>query len=226
MGSGFTIPPCPDPDRYVLIRTKEGNFWRRKRGMGEKEARLNDAFAVHATGMAVTAPAARRIVNKLRPYLDHLYTGRITVKVSGRLRKQWSKSGIVDYTYMNGFDLQPDHPIEELLKVPVGVKMEGGSLEVFIPVEEQTVKQSSKRVTGYFFEVIMISGDCTRDDELKVTTAEGELFRIGSIVEKGCRLTAPITGRPWFAILKVSCVEGKNMAAAPGNYGMKVVAAG
>jgi hypothetical protein len=226
MGSGFSIPPCPDPDRYVLIRTKEGNFWRKKRGTGEKEARLNDVFAVHATGMAITAPAARRIVNKLRPFLDHLSTGRITVKVSGRLRKQWSKSGIADYTYMNGFDLQPEHPIEQLLQVPVGVKTEERSLEVFIPVEKQTVKRNSKLVTGYFFEVIMISGDCTQDDELKLTSGRSGLFRIGSVVEKECRLSAPIAGRPWFAILKVSCVEGKNMATEPGNYGMKVVAAG
>jgi hypothetical protein len=69
----------------VWIITKEGGYWRRKRGT-VKKAKLNRAFREGSYFMQLSAPAASRIIQKLRPYMDGLYTGRLNAKISGRLR--------------------------------------------------------------------------------------------------------------------------------------------
>src|SRR4051794_34055707 len=130
MGNGFPVPPCPDPERYTLVMTKEGNYWRLNRGTGKKEAKLNEIYELSKKAMEITAPAAKRIVDKLREYIHGLSTGRINAKVSGLLRRQLNTTGKVDYSYFKGFDLQPDYPMGRLLQVPVEVRVDNEVLNI------------------------------------------------------------------------------------------------
>jgi hypothetical protein len=226
MGNLFPIPPCPDPERYVLVKTKEGNYWRRKRGSAAKKATLNEAFEMNRVGMAVTAPAAKRIVNKLRPFLDSLSTGRITVRISGLLRKQMNRTGKLDYSLFRGFDLQPGYPIDHLLETQVVISSKEDVLQIEIPIQSSTVKKGNKNITDYFFEVIVLSGDCTVEKGLKIESGSSAVYPIHSVSDEGCRFNLPIGRNPWMAVLKVCCREGNGLAAAAGNYGMKVIAVG
>jgi hypothetical protein len=226
MGNGFPIPPCPDPDRYVLVRTREGNFWRRKRGTGKKEATLNEAFRNNSRGMAITAPAAKRIVDQLRPFLDSVYAGRITVRISGLLRKQLNRSGTVGYTYVKNFDLLRDRPVDELLGVPVRVNCENDVLEVHIPVNANTITRNDSLVKGYSFELILLSGDCTVENDLRIESKVSDVFGINDVGEYRCSLRMDSPGKPWFTILKLCCLKGDEKKLCSENYGMKVVAVG
>ncbi len=220
------IPPCPDPVSYILVRSREGSYWRKKRGMGSKGASLNEGFKVSSAGMAVTAPAAKRIVSKLKPYLDCLVTGRITVRISGQLRKQFNKTGKVDYTFLKDFDLQPNHPLENLLRLPFTVKVEDEVLRITIPIEAQTVKQNSGIISDFYFEVILISGDSTVENDLRIEGESSNTYPIKPLKQGDCTFHLPLIKNPWFAILKVCCIEGNEMAVAARNYGMKVIAVG
>ncbi len=79
-------PPNPDPESYIWIDTKEGGFWRRRRGL-VKKARLNAAYLQSSEYTKICSPAASRIMRKLRPYMKGLQPGRITVRICGKLRK-------------------------------------------------------------------------------------------------------------------------------------------
>lgn len=218
------IPPCPDPERYILVQTKEGCFWRLKRGYGTKPATLNEGFARSANAMSITAPAAKRIVHKLRPYLDRMVTGRITVQFSGLLRKHLNKAGVLGYDDFIGFDFQREYPMEKLLVAQVGVERTEDEVGVYIPITHYTVKQHSRLVTNYFFELIVVSGDCTIDNGLRVECVSSEVFAIGETRNNKCSLSLSLIRKPGFAVLKVSCIEGNEMALSPRNYGMKIVA--
>jgi hypothetical protein len=222
----FTIPPCPDPARYVLVKTREGNFWRLKRGLGEKGAELNSSYAKSADAMSVTAPAAKQLVNKLRPYLDRMVTGRITVNFSALLRKAFNRNGTLGYENFMGYDFQREYPMDKLLTGGFEVKNQKDEVEILIPIEEYTVKQHGQLVTHYFFELIMLSGDCSVEHSVRIESESSDVFTINSKKDGGCRLSLPIVRKPWFAVLKVSCIEGNEMAMSPRNYGMKVVAVG
>jgi len=220
------IPPCPDPESYILVETKEGAFWRKKRGLGEKGAPLNEGFKQSSEGMAVTAPAAKRIVGRLRPFTEGLSVGRITVRVSALLRKQYNKSGTVDYRYMQGFELQPEYPLKRLLKEPVQLRIENAVINVRIPVGPYTIQGQGRLVTHYFFELIVVSGDCTKEHALRTETETSPVYGIDGSVKEDCRFIVPVGTRPWFAVLKLCCIEGQELAVSPKDYGMQVIAAG
>jgi len=220
------IPPCPDPESYILIETKEGAFWRKKRGLGEKGAPLNEGFKQSSEGMAVTAPAAKRIVGRLRPFIEGLSVGRITVRISALLRKQYNKNGNVDYTFMQGFDLQPDYPMKRLLKAPLHITTDKEVIDLRIPVAPYWIEPQGKLVTHYYFELVVISGDCTRDGALRTETETSAVYSIVGAEQEDCRFVMPVGTRPWLAVLKLCCIEGQELAVSPKDYGMQVIAVG
>ncbi len=80
------IPPCPLPGAYILIETKEGVFWRKKRGLG-KPAVLNDVLQANVDKMKISSPAAKRILTALRPFTLSYIAGVLmlsSLHLSGR----------------------------------------------------------------------------------------------------------------------------------------------
>ena len=222
---GGKIPPCPDPDTYIWVTTKEGSYWRRKRGTN-KQAVLNKKYQLSSNYMKISGPAASHLVAVIRPYLQGLLPGRLTARLSGKLRKALNETGTLHYDYLKGLDLQPEHPINKLLPEPMKVERNGNMLTISILIHEATVKRYSRLVTDYYFELILMQGDAMSLPSLDITVVESRLFPISSRNEKPCRLEMPVPDKNWIALLKVSCLEGKELAAASRNYGMKVVEVG
>ena len=223
----MNMPPPPPSGQYVWVKTKEGGFWRMKRG-SYRPALLNEAYQKGSNAMKISAPAAGRIIRRLSPYLSRLDTGRLNARISGRLRKALKEQGRLCLTSLQGMDMQPQHRLEKLLQADALVKVDAQEITVSIPVKEYTIKRHSGIVTAYYFELILLWGDAGSDKSLRVEEADSPVYRVEEDYSTECRLNLvlPPEGQPWIALLKVSCIEGREMAAAPRNYGMKVIAVG
>src|SRR3954471_11517656 len=160
------LPPPPS-GQYIWVQTKEGGFWRMKRG-SHRPALLNGAYQQTSNAMKISAPAASRIVRRLQPYLTRLETGRLTVRISGKLRKALNEKGRLCFTYLQDLDVQPQHPMERLLKAPVRVEQDTQELTVSIPVDTYTIKRHNALVSAYYFELILLWGDADNDKGLRV----------------------------------------------------------
>ena len=77
-----TIPPCPDPDRYVLVRGKYRYFWRLKRGT-IKPAVLNEVLARSAAITGQTNRAAKHMMSLLSVFTQRMELGLTTTRVAG-----------------------------------------------------------------------------------------------------------------------------------------------
>jgi len=223
----MNMPPPPPSGQYVWVKTREGGFWRMKRG-SYRPATLNESYQKGSNAMKITAPAASRIVRRLQPYLSRLETGRLTVRISGKLRKALKEGGRLTFTYLKGMDMQPRHPLWKLLQAPAHVKVDAQEITVNIAVKEFTLKRHNGIVTDYYFELILLWGDAGSDQGLRVEEADSPVYRIEEDYSTECRLNLvlPPEGQPWMAMLKVSCIEGTELAVAPRNYGMKVIGCG
>lgn len=219
--SNKNIPPCPDPDKYVLVVTKEGSFWRRKRG-SVRRAALNEKLKGVADAMKVCSPAARRIAAKLRLFTNRLETGRLHSRIYGRLIKQFSKDGVAGLSCLEGMELQPRFPLEGLLKGEYTITVKDGLLKLHVPIRDHTIKRNSQLVSGYVFELVLIYGDCMEENSLRVETTTSEVFGIDENVGE-CEIQMVLPEKEWMVLLKVSCVEGKEMAKSARGYGMKVI---
>lgn len=212
-----------DRDKYVWVNSKEGSYLRKKRG-SIKPAMLNTAYEQGANRMKLSAPAASRIVNKLKPYLRGLTTGRLHARISGKLRKGLKETESIELCYLKDLDLQPEHPMGRLLIFPFTVEVTEYELNVRIPITDSTVKQHSNIVTDFYFELVLLYGDATKEQGLRTESEESSVYAIGKAYKNECRLCMVLPEQPWIALLKISCIEGNEPAAASRNYGMKVVA--
>lgn len=224
--SKISMPPSLEGLGYTFVETKEGSFWRRKRG-SVKPAPVNNVLARNAEASKVTGPAAKRVVDKLRPFLTGLRTGRLTVRVIGALRKALNQKGAIDFTFLAGMELQQDYPLHHLLDVPYKVEQADHSFRIVIPIEKGGVKAHNNIVSDYYFEAVVVQGDAKEEHGLRVDSVQSQVYAFGE-VKKQCELVVDLPARkgPWMLLLKVSCMEGNEMAIHPKHYGMKVVKIG
>lgn len=220
------LPPCPDPDKYILVNTKEGPHWRKKRGT-VKEAKLNTVFAKNVSNSKVASPAAKRIVQKLRPFMQELNTGRLTAKVAGALIQAINEHGKPDFSFMDLLDIH-DPSLDKLLYVRVTVNGHKGEIKITIPIGPCTLLPKNKQATDYYFEAILLLGDVTKDNGLRIDSVISPLYPIKSSMESTCELSLqlPVTSHPWMVLLKASCQELNRPSRNYNDFGMKVVMVG
>jgi hypothetical protein len=213
------IPICPDPDKYVLVQTKEGMFWRRKRGTVRK-AILNEAFTVNAQLAKSSGPIAVALVQQLRGYITSLQTGRVTLRISNAIRRSLKEDGAASFRYMKGMDIQADYPMNNLLSAPYQCVVNENSVFIAIPLSKGSVKQYSRLISHFYFEVIMIHKE---GDVFETESIESRLYGFDEDLDETCKLTLLKPGNVWMVLLKVSCLEGNELAKHYKHYGMKVL---
>lgn len=218
--------PCPDPEKYILVRTKEGDFWRRKRGT-LKYARLNASFRKNVMSNKVASPAAKRVIQELRPFLRDLQTGRLQVRLTGAFIKAITEKGRPDFSFLKEFDFH-EHKLSALLSNGWYVEKDGDTVKIDIPVTPGAVKQYNRAVTDYYFEAILLYGDVRKSDALHIESTISRLYSFSDSDEEDCILTLslPVGKHPWMVILKASCLEKDQMARHEKGYGMRVVEVG
>jgi hypothetical protein len=219
-------PPCPgNPEDYVLVRTKEGPHWRKKRG-SEKEAVLNTQWQESSDSTVVFSHAARRIKNKLSDFLRGLATGRFLARIGGLLKKAYKQSGEISFSLLHEYEMQPYQTLSELLRGGYTVIEKDRQLIVTLPVDATAVNRLNSLVTAWYFEIILLYGDPLTDNGLKLDSEISPLYDFSQKDGMNCTLTLDIPGKaPWMLLLKVSCHEGDGLAKHSRHYGMKVVRA-
>ena len=97
----FNSPPCPgDPNDYVLVRSREGVFWRRKRK--NKATYLNKGFSKSMQLTETLSPIAAGINSSLQPLRGEFYTGRLHNRILTCLRRSIKEIGTMQLAYFKG----------------------------------------------------------------------------------------------------------------------------
>ena len=175
--------------------------------------------------MQLSAPATRGIMQKLKPYMNGLYTGRLNAKISGRLRRELKETGKLSLSCLRGFDLQQGHRFEQLLQAELDIQQTPHTLTVSIPIAAHTVKRINTLVTNYYFELVLLYGDVSKENGLRTESIESDVYEIEKDYNMFCKLSMALPEKEWIALLKVNSIEGNEPAISHKLYGMKVVEA-
>lgn len=215
------VPHCSDPENHVLVETRENVFWRKKRRRGK----LNETFAANVDLSKICGPAAGQIVRKLRPFMKGIDAGRITLRMSNALRKFLKEKKQLSLSALDGIEMQRDYSLHQLLIAPYEVVVEELACRIRIGIEEACVKKHNTLATNFYFDGIILYGDVTKEGGLKLAIVESKLYAFGSALTEVCELSLPLPeeDQSWIVLLKVSCLEGNEMAVHPKHYGMKVI---
>jgi hypothetical protein len=221
-----TKPPPGDPKDYIWIITKEGGYWRKKRGT-VKPARLNASLQLNANTTRLTNDAAKKMVQRLQPFLEGLATGRLTARIGGKLKQALAKNKRIDFSFFWKFDVQAEYPLRALLRKPYSVSIYRKEAIIKIPIQKRTVVLPKRGATDYYFEAISLWGDSSEDNALRVDSISSPLFPLKCAQETTCEVVIPVPDKkPYMIFLKLSCVDGNALATQPCFFGMQVIQTG
>lgn len=219
------LPPCPDPERYILVKTREGNFWRLKRGL-KKVAVLNDKMLEHAGYLSVSSKAASRMLQVLRPHLGGLSPGRINTRFSSFLHKSLARYGKGGYAFFSDYDLQKINPLSSLINMPPLVQRAEGKTGLLFswPEQMEMLVTKNRIINGFEFSAILLYGDPCGDERPTVTSVTSPVY-LPRTKQADCALwlQIPPGNQPWILFCKVSCFEDNAPAHHSRHYAMKVM---
>ncbi len=222
--TGGRRPPNPDPGSYVWIETKNGGYWRLKRGT-IKKAKPNRAFQESSERMKESSPATSRILKKLKPFMNGLDIGRLNACISGLLGRSIADTGKLSLSCLNGLDFQQNHPIGRLLEAIPETEITAHEFILSLPIADYTIKRLNTLVTNYYFELILLYGDAGKANGLRIESEESDVYEIEKDHDLTLNLRLVLPEQPWIALLKVNCIEGDEPAKSWRLYGMKVIGA-
>jgi hypothetical protein len=218
------FPPCPgNPDDYRLVVTREGKYWRKKRGR-VRPAKLNYKFQGNTDVMSVVSPAARRVMVAMEPFMRGIRRGRLNNRISGAFRKSLEEEGCLRLSYLKGLEFSRDHPMDQLVRGQYPVLVRNGRVRVELDSKKMWVDPQNALVTEFYFDLVLLYGDVNEEGVLRTESMESPLFIYRDRSKKVCvlELDLPEEG-DWCAILKVSSLEGNEVAMNDKNYRMRVM---
>jgi hypothetical protein len=217
-------PPCPgNPEDYTLVESKEGMYWRKKRGT-KKPAKINTALEVNVNATGIVSPAARRARSALRPYMEGIRTGRLNIRIGKVLRRALKEGKPLGVGLLKGIELQGEYPLNGLVTANYQVSVKGDSVRIEIPIASYSVWPLNPLVTDYYFEAVLLYGDLSKEWGLRTESVVSPLYSYRERSEGVCVLELDLPKeREWCLVLKLSSLEGKELAAHPKHYRMKVV---
>jgi len=219
-----SLPPCPDPDQYVLVESKEGLYWRRKPGK-KSQLTKNAAFQANEDAMKICSPAASRLLTALLPYREGFEKWRVQAHFTTLLRRGL-KGRYFSYNCLKGAELQKSYRLDHLLKSSVDVTQPGYSVAVQVPIRPGAVHRHSQLVSDFYLEAIIVSGDPLAGTPLKVNSTTSPLYAYDNIPTTTCTLQLTIPDKPWILLLKFCSLEGNELAHHPKHYALKVIEVG
>jgi len=219
-------PPPGPPENYTWIDTREGGHWRANRGT-YKEAKLNEAFQKNADNSKWASPAAKRIKERLYQFLKGLDTGRLISGVASGLKKQFNKTGDINYTLLKGYEWQPYHYLREIYRGQYSGYKKGGEFIISVQTGKTHIKRLNKLVDGYFFDAILLYGDPTKKNNLRIESETSPVYSFfpGDEMTWKTSFTLP-DKKPWMVILKLSSLEKGAPASHGRHYGMQTIGVG
>lgn len=218
-------PPNPDPKLYEWVNSSEGGYYRERKPEGSD---INDSLTANKNATRSLAAGIKRIRDRLEEYTRSLDPGRVQAKMSGKLGEPFKETGRLEFSALKGYDFQKEHVLENLLLTQYKVHVYDNEVELLIPVAAWTLKKHNSLVTDFYFEGILLFGDAMKEGSLAVEYAVSAPYSFTDTVQETCKLQLPLPpdNIPWMLMLKVSCLEGNEMAVHAKHYGMKVVETG
>jgi hypothetical protein len=223
MGYRKPAGPCPDPRLYAWVNTKNGGYWRRRRGT-VKRATLNATLTAKKNQLQLVSPAVNRIINAMDSWLVQLETGALPNKIRKLLMKDKNFDGTIRLSRLNELDWQEKFTLGKIYRGNHWLMQKEHTIMLQFESGRSKMNKLNKLVTNYFVELVLLWGDASIDGGLQTSYAISPLFSFAQteVMENQLYLDIP-DDEPWIAMIKVSCLEGNEMASHARHYGMKVV---
>jgi hypothetical protein len=84
-------------------------------------------------------------------------------------------------------------------------------------------KAYGKFVTNYYFELVLLCGDISKERGLRTESVESDVYEIEKNHNLVCKLSMTLPEKEWIALLKVNSIDGDEPGGYNKSYAMAVV---
>ena len=218
-------PLIPYDPNFIWVETKEGGYFRRKRGT-VKVAKLNASLKKYQKAFSEISPIAQRLKLWLKPYTHNLDTGRLQGKLTAALVKSFLETNTFNFTYLKDYEFQKAHPFSRI-HIGYPVEVMADRVTIKLPVKHYLVERISDIVTGFYYELIVVAGDLKNETPVLRNSVRSQEYEFEKDY-KDCvlEIALPASGEPWMVMVKIGTIEGDVEAVHPRHFAMRVVAVG
>ena len=208
---------------YILVRMKGKEFLRKRRGL-DKPVPLNAAFAQNAELLKICAPASKRIRMALNYYLKDLETGYLGSSLAAAIRRGYKKEGTLDIKWIKDQEMQKSFPLGRLYRSNIITRITDSLIKLELAVHKGCISPPYKAAVSFFYEAILLYGDCSEDNKLRVEETRSETWtfeetkNLDRPIPVVLELIKPPDGVPWVLFLKVSCNIDDPSSGTPSRY--------
>ena len=226
------LPPCPDPERYTLTRTREGEYWRLKKKL-KKPAVLNSMLQGNTELGKKSSSAGSRIYSALHPFLADLEPRRIFHKMITLLRNGFRHDGRLDVSVLRELDLQKDYPLRRLIRSGFQWQHDKENhvfrFRIQIPERNGALLRQSRQMSSYRFIIILVHGNPEQETTMQTSSIKsGEYPFAGTGTIDECQLELSYTPQPgqWLFCLRAECLEAGKVATHPRSRALLILDGG
>jgi hypothetical protein len=203
------LPPNPDPERYILVKSKEGNHYRLKRGLGKK-AELNPVVQANTNAMGRASAAAKRVLAALDPFIGDIKKGRLHSRLTGKFVSSIRKQGFPVLSALKGVQMQIDEDFKAYLTDGYQLQRDMAegilTLRLFSAGGKMIIKRGAL-VDSWQISMVVLYGNPDMDGELDTEHASCAITSIEDKVYE-LILTLPIPAMDNYMVaLKVEQME-------------------
>jgi hypothetical protein len=219
----YMLPPCPDWNKYIMVHTREGYYWRKKRGADHK-VEINSELSANAEAIRITTPLVRQFLNSISHHLKRHYGERMFLRMNHAFKKCLKKNGRVDYSATKDFVFYPRNPFPHQIAGSCSTRLNADKTRLQVEIKPFDIPPQNGLVTEYYFQLILVTGDPNEENRLEVETMESPLFPYGQDRTNTVSFETDLPeDKPWLAMIKLNSLEMNELAVHARHYGLVVV---
>jgi hypothetical protein len=220
------LPPNPDPERYIVVKTRDRLYhYRLKRG-SIKPAFLNGAFLQNQQLTSLLSPAAKKVRTALWPYTENMKTPKLHNQLLTGLKKYYKEFHQPGFKYLRGLNLQHQYPLDKLLHAQINKTTEAGNFIISFLLNDLNFPKVGPLLTDYYFEAVLLFGDILGEEPMQELSQRSELFSFSEPPNQLYTFSFQLPHQSWMLLLKAACFERDQKATNPKYYGMQIIETG
>lgn len=220
------ISPADVPPGMILVKSRAyGDHLRAKRGT-HKKARLNAALKKGTVFVREANAAAKLFRDAIEPYRKDIADKLLWPNLLKMFRLQQTKTGRVDFSQLEPFELHPRYTLHKLLPVQVVRSYDDKTRTLQAVMSYSGPHFRNARIDGYKLTAIVLFPDLKKKTAKTVVEESAILSRKTEQASFDVSVSVPPRAKCFLLCLRIDGYSTGKQSHTIAAKGMKVVAAG
>lgn len=220
------ISPADVPPGMILVKSRAyGDHLRAKRGT-YKKARLNEALKKGTVFVREANAAAKLFRDAIEPFRKGIIDKLLWPNLLSMFRLQQTKTGMVDFSQLEPFELHSLYTLHKVLPVQVARRYDDKTRTLQAVISYSGPHFGNARIEDYKLTAIVLFPDLKKKTAKTVVQESAILSRKAEQATFDVSVSVPLRAKCFLLCLRIDGYRTGKESRTIATKGMKVIAAG